>query len=243
MDLGGFAGFRVMTFHGVDFSIHKEGFRFIAIGAGLSLFFMFFSSNITWICIILTLFCAFFFRNPKRVIPSGDELVVSPADGKVVGVNFDTPGAELGLGEEKRYRISIFLSITNVHINRIPVGGKVRSVIYQPGSFLNASLDKASVFNEKNTLVIEVNDQPENLMAFSQIAGVIARRIVCEAHEGQEVAKGEIFGLIRFGSRCDIWLPIGAIPQVVVGQTAIAGETILADLAIKEGALREGVVI
>ena len=165
------------------------------------------------------------------------------ADGKVVGVNFDTPGAELGLGEEKRYRISIFLSITNVHINRIPVGGKVRSVIYQPGSFLNASLDKASVFNEKNTLVIEVNDQPENLMAFSQIAGVIARRIVCEAHEGQEVAKGEIFGLIRFGSRCDIWLPIGAIPQVVVGQTAIAGETILADLAIKEGALREGVVI
>ena len=243
MDLGGFAGFRVMTFHGVDFSIHKEGFRFIAIGAGLSLFFMFFSSNITWICIILTLFCAFFFRNPKRVIPSGDELVVSPADGKVVGVNFDTPGAELGLGEEKRYRISIFLSITNVHINRIPVGGKVRSVIYQPGSFLNASLDKASVFNEKNTLLIEVNDQPENLMAFSQIAGVIARRIVCEAHEGQEVAKGEIFGLIRFGSRCDIWLPIGAIPQVVVGQTAIAGETILADLAIKEGALREGVVI
>ena len=204
---------------------------------------MFFSSNITWICVILTLFCAFFFRNPKRVIPSGDELIVSPADGKVVNISEETPAVELGLGEEKRYRISIFLSITNVHINRIPVGGKVRSVIYQPGSFLNASLDKASVFNEKNTLVIEVNDQPENLMAFSQIAGVIARRIVCEAHEGQEVAKGEIFGLIRFGSRCDIWLPIGAIPQVVVGQTAIAGETILADLAIKEGALREGVVI
>lgn len=232
-----------MTFCGVDFSIHKEGFRFIAIGAGLSLFFMFFSSNITWICIILTLFCAFFFRNPKRVIPSGDELVVSPADGKVVGINFETPGAELGLGEEKRYRISIFLSITNVHINRIPVGGKVRNIIYQPGSFLNASLDKASVFNEKNTLVIEVNDQPENLMAFSQIAGVIARRIVCEAHEGQQVTKGEIFGLIRFGSRCDIWLPVGAIPQVVVGQTAVAGETVLADLSIKKGTLREGVVI
>ena len=204
---------------------------------------MFFSSNITWVCIILTLFCAFFFRNPKRVIPSGDELVVSPADGKVVGINFETPGAELGLGEEKRYRISIFLSITNVHINRIPVGGKIKNIIYQPGSFLNASLDKASVFNEKNTLVIEVNEQPENLMAFSQIAGVIARRIVCEAHEGQQVSKGEIFGLIRFGSRCDIWLPLGAIPQVVVGQTAIAGETVLADLAINEGTLREGVVI
>lgn len=232
-----------MTFCGVDFSIHKEGFRFIAIGAGISFFFMFFSSNITWVCIILTLFCAFFFRNPKRVIPSGDELVVSPADGKVVGINFETPGAELGLGEEKRYRISIFLSITNVHINRIPVGGKIKNIIYQPGSFLNASLDKASVFNEKNTLVIEVNEQPENLMAFSQIAGVIARRIVCEAHEGQQVSKGEIFGLIRFGSRCDIWLPLGAIPQVVVGQTAIAGETVLADLAINEGTLREGVVI
>ncbi len=240
MDL---VGFRIMTFCGVDFSIHKEGFRFIAIGAGLSLFCMFFSSNITWICIILTLFCAFFFRNPKRVIPAGDELVVSPADGKVVNISLETPGAELGLGEEKRYRISIFLSITNVHINRIPVNGKIKSIIYQPGSFLNASLDKASVFNEKNTLVMEVNEQPENLMAFSQIAGVIARRIVCEAHEGQQVTKGEIFGLIRFGSRCDIWLPLGAIPQVVVGQTAVAGETVLADLAIKEGTLREGVVI
>ena len=236
-------GFRIMTFCGVDFSIHKEGFRFIAIGAGLSLLFMFFSSNITWICVILTLFCAFFFRNPKRVIPSGDELIVSPADGKVVNISEETPAVELGLGEEKRYRISIFLSITNVHINRIPVGGKIKNIIYQPGSFLNASLDKASVFNEKNTLVIEVNDQPENLIAFSQIAGVIARRIVCEAHEGQQVTKGEIFGLIRFGSRCDIWLPIGAIPQVVVGQTAVAGETVLADLAIKEGTPREGVVI
>lgn len=232
-----------MTFCGTDFSVHKDGFRFIAIGAGLSLLFMFFSANLTWICIILTAFCAFFFRNPKRAIPSGDSLIVSPADGKVVGINFETPGAELGLGEEQRYRISIFLSITNVHINRIPVSGKITNIIYQPGSFLNASLDKASVFNEKNTLVLEVNDNPDNLMAFTQIAGVIARRIVCEAHEGQQVAKGEIFGLIRFGSRCDIWLPVGAIPHVVVGQTAIAGETILTDLEIKEGMPREGVVI
>lgn len=232
-----------MNFNGVDFSVHKEGFRFIAIGAILSLLFMFFSSNITWICIILTVFCAFFFRNPKRAIPSGDELIVSPADGKIVAINLETPGSELGLGEEQRYKISIFLSITNVHINRIPANGKIKDVIYQPGSFLNASLDKASVFNEKNTLVMEVNNQPENLMAFSQIAGVIARRIVCEVHEGQQVTKGEIFGMIRFGSRCDIWLPIGAIPQVFVGQTAIAGETILTDLGVKSGIQREGIII
>ena len=168
---------------------------------------------------------------------------MSPADGKIVGINLETPAPELGLGSEERYRISICLSILNVHVNRIPVSGKVKNIIYQPGSFLNASLDKASVFNEKNTVIVEVNDQPENLMAFSQIAGVIARRIVCEIHEGQQVNKGEIFGLIRFGSRCDVWLPVGSIPQISMGQTMISGETILTDLSIKKGSLKESTII
>ena len=232
-----------MTFCGTDFSVHKEGFKFIAIGIALTLIFMLFSTHLTWIGIILTTFCAFFFRNPKRSVPLGDNFIVSPADGKVVAINFESPSTELNIGEEKRYRVSIFLSILNVHINRIPITGKIRNIIYQPGSFLNASLDKASVFNEKNTLIIEVNNQRENLMAFSQIAGVIARRIVCDAHEGQQVKKGEIFGLIRFGSRCDIWLPIGAIPQVTLGQNTIAGETVLSDLNSKEVTLREGEIV
>lgn len=232
-----------MVFCGVDFSIHKEGFRFIAAGAAFSFIFLFFSTTLAWFGLILTAFCAFFFRNPKRAVPTDPNLIVSPADGKIVGINFETPAPELGLGTEQRYRISICLSILNVHVNRLPVSGKVTNIIYQPGSFLNASLDKASVFNEKNTVVVEVNNESENLMAFSQIAGVIARRIVCEIHEGQKVNKGEIFGLIRFGSRCDVWLPVGTIPQVIMGQTTISGETILTDISIKKGALKEGTII
>ena len=232
-----------MSLVGVNFSIHKEGFRFIAIGALASFVFMFFSSILAWVGIILTLFCMFFFRNPKRAIPSNPNLIVSPADGTVVAINHEVPPPELGLGEEKRYRISVFLSVLNVHINRLPVSGKIKNIIYQPGSFLNASLDKASVFNEKNTIVMEVNGDSDNLMAFNQIAGLIARRIVCEVHEGQNVNKGEIFGLIRFGSRCDIWLPIGAVPQVFAGQTMLGGESILSDISIKDGELREGAII
>lgn len=232
-----------MLVFGIDFSIHKEGYRFIAIGAVVSFIFLFFSTGLAWFGLFLTAFCAFFFRNPKRSVPSDTNLIVSPADGKIVGINLETPAPELGLGSEARYRISICLSILNVHVNRVPVSGKVKNIIYQPGSFLNASLDKASVFNEKNTVIVEVNDQPENLMAFSQIAGVIARRIVCEIHEGQQINKGEIFGLIRFGSRCDVWLPVGSIPQVSMGQTMISGETILADLSIKKGSLKESTII
>lgn len=232
-----------MNFVGVNFSIHKEGYRFIAIGIIASLIFMLFSSLLTWIAIILTVFCAFFFRNPKRVVPNDQNLITSPADGTVVAINYDIPPQELDLGEEKRYKVSIFLSLFNVHINRLPASGKIKNIIYQPGSFLNASLDKASVFNERNTLILEVNNNPENLMAFNQIAGFVARRIVCDVHEGQEVKKGDIFGLIRFGSRCDIWLPLGAIPEVIVGQAMIAGETVISDLSKENSPLREGTSI
>lgn len=232
-----------MNFLGVNVSIHKEGYRFITIGIIISLIFMLFSSLLTWIAIILTVFCAFFFRNPKRIVPNDQNLITSPADGTVVAINYDIPPQELNLGEEKRYKVSIFLSLINVHINRLPASGKIKNIIYQPGSFLNASLDKASVFNEKNTLILEVNNNPENLMAFNQIAGFVARRIVCDVHEGQEVKKGDIFGLIRFGSRCDIWLPLGSVPEVIVGQTMIAGETVISDLSKENSALREGTSI
>lgn len=232
-----------MNFVGVNFSIHKEGYRFIAIGTIASLIFMLFSSLLTWIAIILTVFCFFFFRNPKRVVPNDQNLITSPADGTVVAINYDIPPQELNLGEEKRYKVSIFLSLFNVHINRLPASGKIKNIIYQPGSFLNASLDKASVFNERNTLILEVNNNPENLMAFNQIAGFVARRIVCDVHEGQEVKKGDIFGLIRFGSRCDIWLPLGAVPEVIVGQAMIAGETVISDLSKENSPLREGTSI
>lgn len=232
-----------MNFSSINFSVHKDGYRFIGAGLIVSLIFMLFSCTLAWIGFILTAFCVFFFRNPKRVVPADQNLITSPADGTVVAINYDVPPKEFGLGDEKRYKVSIFLSLFNVHTNRIPVSGKIKSVIYQPGSFLNAALDKASVFNEKNTLVVEVNDDPENLLAFNQIAGVIARRIVCDAHEGQEVKKGDIFGLIRFGSRSDIWLPIGAVPEVIVGQTMIAGETVISDLSKVDVSLREGTAI
>ncbi|MDR2666520.1 MAG: phosphatidylserine decarboxylase [Holosporales bacterium] len=232
-----------MSLVGINFTVHKEGFKFIGVGLLVSLVFMLFSPVWAWICLVLTVFCAFFFRNPPRVIPADLNLLVSPADGTVCGIDFEIPTAELGLGDKKRYKVSIFLSIFNVHINRLPMSGKVKSIIYHPGSFLNAALDKASVFNERNTIVLAIGEDQENLMAFTQVAGMIARRIVCDIHEGQEVNKGDIFGLIRFGSRCDIWLPVGAVPQVIKGQTMVAGETILSDLSVKMGVLREGVTI
>jgi phosphatidylserine decarboxylase len=230
----------VMGLIGVSFTVHKEGFKFIGVGLLITLVFFLFSPTWAWICLVLTLFCAFFFRNPPRVIPSNRSLLVSPADGTVCNIVFEVPATELGLGDEKRYKISIFLSIFNVHVNRLPISGKVRSVVYHPGSFLNAALDKASVFNERNTIVLEIEKDHGNFMAFTQVAGMIARRIVCDIHEGQEVNKGDVFGLIRFGSRCDVWLPVGVVPQVINGQTMIAGETILSDLSVKAGILREG---
>ncbi|MDR0640641.1 MAG: phosphatidylserine decarboxylase family protein [Holosporales bacterium] len=232
-----------MNLPGFDFSIHKDGYRFIGIALAATLFFSIFYAPLAWICAVVTSFFVFFFRNPKRAVPIDGGLITSPADGVVSAINLEHPPVELGLGEEKRYRISIFLSIFNVHVNRLPISGRVRTVIYSPGSFLNAALEKASVFNEKNTIIMEVNGNPEQLVAFSQIAGMIGRRIVCDIHDGQEVKKGEIFGIIRFGSRFDVWLPVGMAPQVSEGQTTIAGETILADMSVKKQAPRECLII
>ena len=216
-------------------SIHREGYKFIGIGLAVSFIFLLFCQNLFWISLLLTIGVALFFRNPRRAIPKDDNLIVSSADGVVCNIVYDEPPEELELGKEKRYRISIFLSIFNVHVNRSPMSGKIKKVIYTPGQFIDASVEKSSLCNERNTVVLKTNLEDDNsLMAFTQIAGKIARRIVCDVHDGQEIKKGEVFGLIRFGSRNDIWLPVGAIPQVCIGQTTIAGETILSDLSQKD---------
>lgn len=226
-----------------SFSVHPDGFKFIGILAVVALIFMTFCATLGWFFIVLTLYVVFFFRNPKRVVDSNPDLIVSPCDGIVSAINLEVPSPDLELGAEPRYRISIFLNLFNVHINRVPFSGTIKNIFYHPGSFLNASLDKASVFNEKNTVVISLATDAEKTMAFSQIAGMLARRIVCDVHEGQEIKKGCVFGLIRFGSRCDIWLPVGVLPKVIKGQTMIAGESILADLSAQTEDLPTGEIL
>jgi phosphatidylserine decarboxylase len=183
--------------------------------------------------VVLTLWCIYFFRNPVRVTPTREGLVVSPADGMVLMIVAAPPPLELSMGDAPLMRISIFMSPFDVHVNRIPVSGKVKRRAYFPGRFFNAALDKASTFNERLSLALELPDGRD--LAVVQIAGLVARRIRCDAVEGQTVRAGERFGLIRFGSRADVYLPDGANPLVVPGQRVIAGETVLADLASLEG--------
>ncbi|MEM9330947.1 MAG: phosphatidylserine decarboxylase [Pseudomonadota bacterium] len=205
--------------------IHKEGYPFIAAFAVLTVILGWLWNPLFYIGLALTIWCALFFRDPKRVTPVSDELVVSPADGKVSHVGKVVPPKELGLGEEPVLRISVFMNVFNCHVNRAPIRGKISQIVYRKGSFLNAELDKASEENERNSIVLET-DRGE--IAVVQIAGLVARRIVCWANEGDELVSGERFGLIRFGSRLDVFLPEKATPMVSVGQTAIAGETVIA---------------
>ncbi|KJV57193.1 phosphatidylserine decarboxylase family protein [Orientia chuto str. Dubai] len=216
-----------------DFSkiIHKEGYIFIVISAAVTFLFGSFSPILGWIGAIVTIFCVYFFRNPNRVVPIDTGLVISPADGKIQSIIYATPPPELGLPEEELLKISIFLSIFDVHVNRIPADGKIVSLNYNPGQFINASLDKASIHNERQSVVMETTDKQQ--IIFVQIAGLIARRIVCDLEEGNEVSAGDRFGIIRFGSRVDIYLPKKTVPLVDVGQTCIGGETILADFKSK----------
>lgn len=212
-----------------DFSkiIHREGYIFIVLFAVVTFLLASFSSALGWIGFVATLWCAYFFRNPDRFTPVDDNLVISPADGVVQMIVETAPPSELGLGNEEMLRISIFLNVFNVHVNRNPVGGKVVGLHYNPGKFFNASLDKASIYNERQSVVIETKDGTKVVCV--QIAGLIARRIVCDLEEGMEVKAGERYGIIRFGSRVDIYLPRKTIPLVHVGQIAVGGETILAD--------------
>lgn len=211
--------------------IHEDGWKFVGIFALITLALFALNTTLGWLGTLLTGWCFYFFRNPNRVTPVRENLVVSPADGIVSLIREVHPPAEYALGSEKRYRISVFLNVFDVHVNRIPFGGIVEKIIYHPGKFFNASLDKASEFNERQTVIVKHGDTK---IAFTQIAGLIARRIRCDIKEGQEVNTGNLYGLIRFGSRVDIYLPEGINPMVAIGQRMISGETVIADLASTE---------
>jgi phosphatidylserine decarboxylase len=185
-------------------------------------------SFLFWLGVAFTLFCLYFFRDPERVPPARPGLVLAPADGHVVSVMPVKPPVELGMGEETRWRIAIFLSVLDVHVNRMPCDGTVTRIAYHHGKFLSANLDKASDENERNALALRLPDGRD--IAVVQIAGLIARRILCDAKVGDAVQAGDRFGIIRFGSRTDIYLPPGVAPMVAVGQTMIGGETVLAEL-------------
>jgi phosphatidylserine decarboxylase len=206
--------------------IHPEGYPFIGGFALLSLILFWIWSPLGWIATLLTIWCALFFRDPARVTPVREGLVVAPADGRISMITQALPPAELGLGDRALPRISIFMSVFNCHVNRSPVAGRIERIAYRPGTFINAELDKASEDNERNSLVIATAD---GRIGVIQIAGLVARRIVSFVREGQTIGAGERFGLIRFGSRLDVYLPEGTRALVAEGQTAVAGETVLAD--------------
>ncbi|MGE5505800.1 MAG: phosphatidylserine decarboxylase [Actinomycetota bacterium] len=219
--------------------INREGWPFIALFAVVALLLGQLWAPLGWAGAILTCWCAYFFRDPDRVTPTRAGLVVSPADGIVCMVGMAVPPAELGMGPEPRMRVSVFMSVFDVHVNRTPVDGKVLKLAYKPGKFLNASLDKASEDNERMAVRMATPDGRE--VAFVQIAGLVARRIKCDLVEGLEMRAGQRFGLIRFGSRVDVYMPDGTTPLVACGQRMLAGETVLADLDGAE-AQRQGEV-
>ncbi len=213
--------------------IHQQGYPFVG-GFGLvSLILFWLWPQLGWLGALATLWCAYFFRDPQRVTPMREGLVVAPADGRVSQIVNVVPPAELELGARALPRISIFMSVFDCHVNRSPVSGRIERVVYRPGNFLSADLDKASEDNERNAFVI-VTPAGQSF-AMIQIAGLVARRIVTFAHQGEAVAAGQRVGMIRFGSRVDLYLPEGTRPLIAEGQSAIAGETVLADLKGRDG--------
>jgi phosphatidylserine decarboxylase len=213
--------------------VHPEGYLFIGLFALAAVVLGWIWSPLGWIGWILTVWCIYFFRDPPRVTPQREGLVISPADGRVEMVGFFAPPPELELGDRPLARISVFMSVFDCHVNRAPVAGRISRTAYRPGLFLSADLDKASDDNERSGIVI---DTPNGRFGVVQIAGLVARRIVSfdNAREGSAIAAGERYGLIRFGSRVDVYLPDGVKPLVGLGQRCIAGETVLADLLSKE---------
>jgi phosphatidylserine decarboxylase len=207
--------------------VHREGYPFVGAFALASLILFLIWSPLGWIGTVLTVWCALFFRDPVRVTPVREGIVVSPADGRVAAVINAPPPPELGLGERPLPRVSIFMSVFNCHVNRSPVAGRIDEIAYHPGAFVSADLDKASEENERNSFLISTGTARIGVV---QIAGLVARRIVCFVRKGASVGAGERIGMIRFGSRVDVYLPEGVRPLVGEGQTAIAGETIIADL-------------
>jgi phosphatidylserine decarboxylase len=215
--------------------IHPDGWKFIALFAAVTLVLFLVFPPLGWIALMATLWCVYFFRDPWRVTPLRAGLVVSPADGRVVSIAPAVPPAELGLGPAPMMRIGIFLNVFDVHVNRIPLGGRIVKLAYHKGKYLNASLDKASDENERMAIRIAPADAAPGAppgsgdMAVVQIAGLVARRIRCDLREGEDVITGQRFGIIRFGSRTDVYLPAGTVPMVVVGQHTIGGETVIGD--------------
>ena len=207
---------------------HPAGRPFIIGGLAVIMLGLVLGAWLSWIGLAFTLFCLFFFRDPERVPPGRPGAIVAPADGRIVFIAPAVPPAELGLGDAPRWRVSIFLSVLNVHVNRVPIDGVVTRIAYRHGAFVSASLDKASDDNERNALAIRLADGRQ--IAVVQIAGLIARRILCSVREGEAVHGGDRFGIIRFGSRTDIYLPEGIRPLVAVGQTMVGGETVIAEL-------------
>lgn len=208
--------------------MHPEGRRFVAIFAVVTVVLFLLWEPLGWLGLGLTVWCYYFFRDPKRSVPTRADLILSPADGVVSLIEPAAPPPELGMGGAELTRVSVFMSVFNCHVNRSPIAGRVDRMVYRPGKFLNASLDKASADNERNSLAIEMDDGRK--LAVVQIAGLVARRIVPFVSEGQALRAGERFGLIRFGSRLDVYLPDGVVPLVALGQTMVAGETVIADL-------------
>lgn len=212
--------------------MHPEGRKFVAIFAAITVVLFLIWDPLGWLGVGATVWCYYFFRDPPRAVPQREGLLVSPADGVVSLIEPAVPPTELGLGDAALTRVSVFMNVFNCHVNRAPIAGTVTAVSYRPGLFLNASLDKASEDNERNSLALRLADGRQ--IAVVQIAGLVARRIVCWVAPEQALATGERFGLIRFGSRVDVYLPDGVEPLVAIGQTMVAGETVLADLTSTE---------
>ena len=212
--------------------LHPEGPAFVAIFLVIALILYWIWHPLGVIGFGLTVWCYYFFRDPDRITPSRPGLVISPADGTVQMIGKFAPPAELGMGSEPMLRISVFMSVFDCHVNRAPIAGMVVKDEYTPGKFLNATLDKASLDNERQALVLRTADNRD--FAVVQIAGLVARRIRCDVREGQSLKTGQRFGMIRFGSRVDVYLPKGVPSLVAVGQKAVAGETVLADMTSTE---------
>lgn len=212
--------------------LHREGYPFVAIFAGVSFILALIAAPLGWIGFILTVWCFCFFRDPQRVTPTREGLVISPADGLVQRIASVVPPPQLNMGSAPRTRISIFMNVFDCHVNRAPVDGAVSALYYHEGKFLNASLDKASEDNERQLMKLTMADGKE--VGVVQIAGLVARRIVTYVHDGQPLKAGERFGMIRFGSRVDVYLPEGTVPLAIEGQRAVAGETVLAELQTSE---------
>jgi phosphatidylserine decarboxylase len=217
--------------------LHPDGFKFVLAGAAVTILLFLLWGHGGWIAVALTLWLAYFFRDPWRVTPTRHGLLIGPADGTLMSISTAAPPQEIVMDEAALTRIGIFLNVFDVHVIRAPLGGRVAAVRYTKGRFLNASRDEASRHNERMAIRLAPPEGPE--VAFVLVAGLLARRIVCDLREGQQVVAGQRIGIIRFGSRVDVYIPDAYVPMVIAGQRIVGGETVLADRLAQESA-RQG---